>query len=213
MAMPDRGRVPAATIQRLPIYLRCLLEAQAARRPVINSEGLAQMSGTNAAQVRKDLSHFGELGTRGVGYDVASLAGHLTRLLGIDERRRVAIVGYGRLGSALQSYPGFSERGFEVVAVFDTDPARIGAPAGDLLVRDVAELEPAVAEEAVDIVIITTPAEVAQDVADAAVAGGVRAILDLAPGLLEVREGVAIRYADLALELQILSFHLPTGRP
>jgi redox-sensing transcriptional repressor len=114
MASP---KVPPTTVQRLPIYLRCLVQASAMHMPVVNSLQIAEMAGTNAAQVRKDLSYLGEFGTRGIGYDVDSLIMHLSKQLGLTEHRRVAIVGFGRLGSALQSYPGFEDRHMRVVAV------------------------------------------------------------------------------------------------
>lgn len=211
MATYDRMQVPSATIQRLPVYLRCLLSAQAAQQQLINSDGLAQMAGSNAAQVRKDLSYFGELGTRGLGYDVDELVSHLLRLLGIEERRRVAIVGFGRLGGALQSYPGFSERGFEVAAVVDADPDKVGGDVGGLTVRHIDELADVIESEGIDLVVVTTPAEAAQSVADVAVAAGVRAILNLAPVSITVPDGVLVRHADLAVELQVLSFHLSRG--
>lgn len=200
--------VPQTTIARLPIYLRCLLQAQAAQMPVVNSGTIAKMMGSNPAQVRKDFSYLGELGTRGIGYDVASLISHISRRLGLTATRRVAIVGFGRLGQALQSYGGFHERGFEVVAVFDTDPAKVGVGFGQLVVRHIDEMRTTLPEEGAEIVIIATPAGVAQRMADAAVASGVKAILNFAPISIEVPEEVAVRHVEMAVELQILSFHL-----
>ncbi|TLM77855.1 MAG: redox-sensing transcriptional repressor Rex, partial [Actinobacteria bacterium] len=128
MARTDAGRpsTPEATVRRLPVYLRCLLELENAGTAVVSSERLADLAGTNAAQVRKDLSVLGEGGVRGMGYDVAGLATRLRQHLGLDRGRRVAIVGFGRIGSALLGYPGFAARGFDVVAVLDSDPAKIG---------------------------------------------------------------------------------------
>lgn len=204
-------QIPQSTIQRLPVYLRCLLQAQAVRMPLINSIGIAEMCGTNAAQVRKDLSCLGELGIRGTGYDVADLIGHISRVLGITERRRAAIVGFGKLGGALLGYSGFGERGFEIVAVFDVDPAKIGTVAGDLVVRSFDELEAVLAEEEVEIVIMATPPAASQAVASRIVAAGVRAILNLAPVNLDVPEGVIVRQVCLSTDLQILSFYLAQG--
>jgi redox-sensing transcriptional repressor len=201
-------RVPEQTINRLPIYLRCLLQAQALNMPVINSLGLAQMAGTNAAQVRKDLSHLGELGTRGIGYDVEALIAHVSRVLGLTESRRVAIVGFGRLGGALLGYRGFADRGFTVVAVYDADPAKVGTQVADLRVSPISDLETGLAEQGVEIVMLTTPAEVAQELADRVVAAGVRAILNFAPVTLDVPGDVKVRPVDLSVELQVLSFHL-----
>jgi redox-sensing transcriptional repressor len=201
-------RVPEQTINRLPIYLRCLVQAASLNMPVINSLGIAQMAGTNAAQVRKDLSYLGELGMRGIGYDVESLIAHISRELGLTASRRVAIVGFGRLGGALLGYSGFRERGFETVAVFDADPSKVGTKVAGLTVRPVDELEAGLAQDEVDIVLLTTPADVAQMLADRVAAAGVRAILNFAPVTLDVPDRVKVRPVDLSVELQVLSFHL-----
>ncbi|MDH4140314.1 MAG: redox-sensing transcriptional repressor Rex [Coriobacteriia bacterium] len=200
--------VPMTTVQRLPSYLQALISAQAQRMPVINSVEIAEMVGTNAAQVRKDLSYLGEYGTRGVGYDVDSLIAHLARWLGIEQHRNVAIVGFGRLGGALQGYGGFGDRGFRVVAVFDDDPDKIGEPYNGCTVESIDDIEIVLAREKVDIAMIAVPAMAAQSVADSLVAAGVKAILNFAPVRIEVPEGAIARQADLAAELQILSFHL-----
>jgi len=206
-------QVPQITIQRLPVYLRCLLQAQAMRMPVINSIGIAEMCGTNAAQVRKDLSHLGELGIRGTGYDVEDLIGHISRVLGIVERRRAAIVGFGKLGGALLGYSGFAERGFEIVAVFDTDPAKIGTPADGLIVRSIDDLEAVLVEEGVEIVIMATPPAASRAVATRVAAAGVKAILNLAPVQLDVPDDVIVRQVCLSTDLQVLSFYLAQGVP
>lgn len=211
--MERLAQIPQITIQRLPAYLRCLLQAQAIRMPVINSIGIAEMCGTNAAQVRKDLSYLGELGIRGTGYDVEDLIGHISRVLGITERRRAAIVGFGKLGGALFGYSGFAERGFEIVAVFDADPAKIGSAAGNVVVRSVDEIETVLAEEDVEIVIMATPPSVTQAAVNRVVAGGVKAILNLAPVNLDVPDDVIVRQVCLSTDLQILSFYLAQGGP
>lgn len=200
--------VPPTTIQRLPLYLRCLIEAQSQRMTLLNSVQIAEMTGSNAAQVRKDLSYLGEYGTRGIGYDVDTLIAHLTRWLGLEKMRRAAIVGFGRLGSALRSYGGFQDRGISVVAVLDADTDKIGTDTGGITVEPVAELGKVVAREGIEMLILTVPADVAQHVADLAVEAGVKAILNFAPIMLEVPRGVVVRQADMAGELQILSFHL-----
>lgn len=204
----DHDSVPQTTINRLPLYLRCLLKAQEMRMPVINSLGISEMAGTNPAQVRKDLSYLGELGTRGIGYDVDSLIAHISRWLGLTADRRTAIVGYGRLGDALLGYGGFGEHGFSVVALFDSDPEKIGTRPLGIEVHDVAGLERVLQELLVDIVILAIPAGEAQSIAERAVAAGVMAILNFAPVLLELPPEVAVRRVDLSTELQILSFHL-----
>ena len=180
------GNVPESTVARLPLYLRCLVHAQALRMPVVSSVKIAEMVGTNAAQVRKDLSHLGELGTRGTGYDVDSLIDHVSRWLGLTRQRNVAIVGFGRLGGSLRAYGGFMDRGFSIVAVFDSDPDKVGADTGDLTVSDIADLETVVRDRAVDIAVIATPAGVAQEVCDRVVAAGVASVLNFAPVMLDV---------------------------
>jgi len=200
--------VPDQTINRLPIYLRCLNQARAVGIAVVNSLQLAQMAGTNAAQVRKDLSYLGELGTRGIGYDVEALIAHIADVLGLTEKRRVAIVGYGRLGGALHGYRGLADRGFDIVAVFDDDPAKIGTKAGELTVASMATLERDLRDLGVEIVILTTPTYVAQEVAERVAAAGVRAIMNFTYALLDVPEGVKVRPVDLSVELQVLSFYL-----
>jgi redox-sensing transcriptional repressor len=201
-------QVPPATIQRLPIYLRCLLQAETDRMPVISSGEIAAMSGTNAAQVRKDLSFLGELGTRGVGYDVQEMIGHFSRVLGVTEHRRVALVGFGKLGGALLGYTGFKERGFQIVAVFDSDPAKVGTESRGLTVLPIDDLEEVLKAEDVEILIITTPAAAVQAVADRAVAAGIKAILNMAPTGINAPDDVTVRQVCISTDLQVLSFHL-----
>jgi redox-sensing transcriptional repressor len=207
-----RAVIPDTTIHRLPLYLRCLLEAQERHMPVVNSVEMAEMCGTNAAQIRKDLSYMGELGTRGIGYDVKALIAHISTALGITERRRAGLIGYGRFGSALLSYSGFPERGFEIVAVIDADSAKVGTEvesySGPITVASVDDLEKALTEARVDLVILATPAPVAQELADRVVAAGIKAILNLVPVRLSHPDDVAVRHVCLSTELQVLSFHL-----
>lgn len=189
------------------MYLRVLDEAAEEHARTISSEHLAVRAGVNAAQVRKDLSHLGSYGTRGVGYDVGYLTREINRQLGLGDRRRVAIVGIGNLGHALAGYGGFSARGFQVVAAFDTDPAKIRSRLGDLTVRPMSELDDVVVEKGVTMALITTPAHAAQAVTDALAAAGVTSILNFAPATLQVPDGVVLRQVDLGVELQILSFY------
>lgn len=200
--------VPDQTINRFPIYLRCLTQARAVGIAVVNSLQLAQMAGTNAAQVRKDLSYLGELGRRGIGYDVEGLIAHVSHVLGLTEVRRVAIVGYGRLGGALHGYRGLADRGFEIVALFDDDPAKVGTTAGDLVVSPIKDLERQLRDRDVEIVILTTPTSVAQEVAERVAAAGVRAIMNFTYARLELPDDVRVRPVDLSVELQVLSFYL-----
>ena len=199
-------RIPDATVARLPVYLRSLLEI-AGDATTVSSERLAEMAGVNAAKVRKDLSYLGSYGTRGVGYDVEYLLFQMSRELGLTQHWPVVIVGIGNLGHALANYGGFGASGFHVVALVDADPSKVGLQVGDIAVRHRDELPGLVAEHGIAIGIIATPAGAAQDVADRLVAAGVTSILNFAPAVISVPEGVSLRKVDLAVELQILSFH------
>jgi redox-sensing transcriptional repressor len=200
--------IPASTIERLPQYLRCLVELQALGVPLVKSERLAALCGTNPAQVRKDFSYLGELGTRGIGYEVSALIDHLSGLLGVKDRRKVAIVGYGKLGSALHGYPGFAERGFEVVALFDIDPTKVGKDFHGVRVYHLDSAPEVLRTLGVEIAILTTPVQGAQIAADALVEGGVKAILNMVPTRLIVPDDVNVRSVCLSTDLQILSFWL-----
>ncbi len=200
-------RIPEATVARLPLYLRSLVEMADARIVTISSERLAEMAGVNAAKVRKDLSYLGSYGTRGVGYDVQFLLVHINRVLGLTQDWPVVIVGIGNLGHALANYKGFSARGFRVAALVDSDPAKVGEMVGDLAVRHLDDLPAIAAEEQIAIGIVATPASSAQEVADLLVAAGVTSILNFAPAVISVPRGVSLRKVDLSIELQILSFY------
>ncbi len=202
-----RSSLPAATVSRLPVYLRVLASLPATLH-TCSSEQLAAMAGVNSAQVRKDLSFLGSHGTRGVGYGVAELLEQLRRALGLTREHAVVIVGAGNLGSALGNYGGFAAWGFHVAAVVDSDQSKIGTKAAGLDVEPVEALDRIVAERGVTIAIIATPARAAQEVADRLVASGVRSILNFAPATIEVDEGVQVRRVDLSTELQILTYHL-----
>lgn len=201
-------KIADSTVRRLAIYLRFLEEFQHQGRDTISSEALAGRAGTTSAQVRKDLSFFGSFGKRGLGYDVDALATRLREILGLGHRYRVIIVGAGRLAGALVQYAGFSARGFEIVAVVDRDPAKIGQRSGDLVVEDVANLESIIERERVEIAILVTPADPAQALVDRLVAAGVTAILNFAPVQLHVPEGVDVKNVNLAVELETLSYAL-----
>ena len=202
----DRS-VPEATVGRLPVYLRALVDLAEAGAGTVSSDELAEAAGVNSAKVRKDLSHLGSYGTRGVGYDVAYLIHQIRRELGLTQHWAIAIVGIGNLGQALANYGGFAERGFRVAALVDADPARVGERIGDLEVCHVDELPAIVAELDVAIGVIATPAGAAQEVADGLVAAGVRSVLNFAPTMIAVPPGVSVRKVDLAVELQILAFY------
>jgi redox-sensing transcriptional repressor len=206
-ASPGRRAIPDATVARLPVYHRCLLDLQAEGRPTVSSEQLADLAGVNAAKVRKDLSHFGSYGTRGVGYDVTQLLVEIRRELGLDHDWPCVIVGAGNLGSALASFAGFTDRGFTVVGVVDVDPAKVGQKLGRLTVQHQDTLDRLVSDAGVAIGIVAVPPAAAQDAADRLVAAGVTSILNFAPTVLDVPPAVQVRDVDLAVELQILAFH------
>ena len=200
--------IPEATVARLPIYLRSLLDlAEGRGEMTVSSEDLARLAGVNAAKVRKDLSYLGSYGTRGVGYDVEYLLYQISRELGLTQDWPAAIVGIGNLGRALASYKGFSERGFQIKALFDIDDNVIGEEVGGLPVRHLDELKEVVVDESITIGIIATPPLAAQEVAERLVDSGIRSILNFAPGVVNVPPDVNIRKVDLSIELQILSFY------
>ena len=200
-------KIPEATVARLPIYLRSLLEAASDGMPTISSERLAELSGFNAAKVRKDLSYLGSYGTRGVGYDVEYLQFQMSRELGLTKDWHVVIAGIGNLGHALANYAGFTDRGFPVAALVDADPRVVGTRINGIAVRHIDDLPMIAAEHHIAIGIIATPASAAQDVADRLIAAGVSSILNFAPTIVAVPSEVSLRKVDLAVELQILSFY------
>lgn len=202
--------LPAATVERLPRYLRCLEQLPPAQ-PTISSKQLARISNLNAAGVRKDLSFLGSFGIRGVGYNVDELATRIRRALGLTEDRAVVVVGVGNLGSALANYGGFGQRGFRIVGLYDADPAKIGKRVGGISVRCITALSEDAKSGQIAVGIIATPGGVAQGVATLIAEAGIPSILNFAPAVLTVPDGTHLRQVDLATELQILSFYLAGG--
>jgi len=202
-----RRRIPEATVARLPVYLKLLSDQFEAGTTSISSEELAELGGVNAAKVRKDLSYLGSYGTRGVGYDVEFLIFQIKRELGLTHEWHVVIVGAGHLGQALAGYGGFSERGFPIGGVVDIDDAKVGSVIGGVRVRHVDELAKIVQAQEISIGVIATPGSAAQDAADALVAAGITSVLNFAPTIISVPHGISVRKVDLAVELQILSYH------
>jgi redox-sensing transcriptional repressor len=208
LASPSGGHgIPEATVARLPVYLRALHALAERGVATVSSEELATATGVNSAKLRKDLSHLGSYGTRGVGYDVDYLVYQISRELGLTQDWPVVIVGAGNLGRALANYGGFFTRGFRISAILDSDPAMVGREIGPVAVRHVTELESVVVSNSVAIGVIATPAGAAQVVCDRLVAAGVTSILNFAPLVLTVPDGVDVRKVDLSIELQILAFH------
>lgn len=204
---PETRQIPEATVARLPVYLRALQEISEEQASTISSERLAEMAGVNAAKVRKDLSYFGSYGTRGVGYDVEFLLFQIRRVLGLTHDWPTVIAGMGNLGQALANYGGFQDRGFVVAALVDSDRSKVGTTICDIVVDHPDDLARIVAERKITIGVIATPAVAAQEVADRMVAAGITSILNFAPTVLSVPEGISVRKVDLAVELQILSFY------
>jgi len=208
MATTSRGRrIPEATVARLPVYLRILMEQADLGTVNLSSEELADFAGVNAAKVRKDLSYLGTYGVRGVGYEVGYLIYQIRRELGLTHDWPVVIVGAGNLGQALAGYGGFSQRGFPVAGIVDIDAAKVGTLINGQPVRRLEDLPAIVKAAKVSIGVIATPAAAAQDAADRLVAAGVTSILNFAPTVLNVRPGISVRKVDLAVELQILGYY------
>ena len=203
-------KISELTTSRLSVYLRCLNLLAAAGIKTISSQALADQFRLNSAQIRKDLAHFGEFGTRGVGYSVEELRRHLTQILGLDKPHRVGIIGAGNLGSALANYNGFRESNFEVVALFDNDREKIGRKLGQtgVPVHDVKKLAKVVREQAVDVAVIAVPARVAQRVLNQVMSAGIKAVLNFAPVRLHARLGVKVKTVDLTISLESLSYFL-----
>lgn len=204
----SQRRISDSTVRRLSVYLRLLGEMEDEDRTIVSSRELAERSGTTPAQVRKDLSLFGSFGKRGRGYAVSELVGTLEGILGLERRWRVALVGVGKIGSALLGYSGLRKRGFEVVEAFDVDPEKAGAKVDGVRVSPMDQLEERLREEEVEMAIVATPPAAAQDVTDRLVAAGVHGLLNFAPVNLEVPSDVVVRSMDVVLEMEGLSFAL-----
>lgn len=202
-------KISELTTNRLSVYLRCLSELEAAGMATISSQALAKQFNLNSAQIRKDLAYFGEFGVRGVGYFVKELRRHLQQILGLNEMRRIAIVGAGNLGLALAKYQGFNPGSFRIVALFDDDPQKIGTqtPSG-LPIHSTEQLTGVIEREAIDIVIIAVPAPAAQQVLDRVTAAGIKAVLNFAPVVLNPKAGVKVKNVDLSVSLESLSYFL-----
>jgi redox-sensing transcriptional repressor len=202
-----RTGISDATVARLPVYLRVLNSLAESGVATVSSDVLASAAGVGPAKLRKDLSQLGSYGTRGVGYDVDFLVYQISRALGLTQHYTVVIVGVGNLGQALAGYGGFGTRGFRIAGLVDADRARVGSIIAGVEVRHVDELEAIVRDHEVSIGVITTPASVAQEVCERLVAAGVTSVLNFAPVVLSVPDGVDVRKVDLSIELQILAFH------
>jgi redox-sensing transcriptional repressor len=202
----NRG-IPEATVARLPVYLRALHVLAERGVATVSSEELAAAAGVNSAKLRKDLSHLGSYGTRGVGYEVEYLVYQISRELGLTQDWAVAIVGIGNLGRALSGYGGFASRGFRMAALLDAEPGIVGEVIAGLTVEHIDDLETVIKDNGISIAVLAVPAAAAQPVCDRVVASGVTSILNFAPVVLSVPDSVDVRKVDLSIELQILAFH------
>lgn len=211
MALSSPRRIPEATVARLPVYQRILLELVRAGARTVSSDQLADMARVNASKVRKDLSFLGSFGTRGSGYEADFLLAQIDRELGLDSDWPVTIVGLGNLGRALANSPGFSSRGFRVASLFDVDPMLVDSRIRGVVVHHFDEFETVAASDQPAIGVIATPASAAQFVADRLVRAGVGSVLNFAPRVLNVPPHVLLRYVDLSIELQVMSFYLSHG--
>lgn len=201
-------KIPEATVMRLSVYSRYLLQMEGKGIDTISSSEIATGVGVGSAQVRKDLAYFGEFGTRGVGYKVGELYGHLTKILGLDKTWNVIIIGAGKIGSALALYQGFNDRGFKVRAVLDTNKNRIGDLLNDITIEPLKVMRERIEQNDIKVGIITVPAQAAQEVTEQLTAAGVKAILNFSPQVLKVPAGVILRNVDLSVNLEVLSFNL-----
>jgi redox-sensing transcriptional repressor len=209
--MPTRMKVEKIselTTNRMSVYLRCLNELAAEGTKTVSSETIAKRFHLNSAQIRKDLAYFGEFGVRGVGYYVEELCEHLTKILGLNKEHRVAIIGAGRLGTALTDYYGFTQSNFVVSALFDTDKNKIGQKVRDVIIYDIKDFDQVAKKDKIDVVVITVPASFAQSVLEQVTKAGIKAVMNFAPTPLRVEGTVKLKTVDLTISLESLSYFL-----
>lgn len=204
----DKKHVPDIVVARLPLYLQTLNKLQKEGVYSTSSKDLGELIDISAAQIRKDLSHFGEFGKQGTGYSISFLIDQLEKILNVDKKWGMALVGVGFLGHAIANFDGFNHHGFELKLIFDSDPEKVGAKVGGYIVQDSDLMEELIQKESIRVAMITVDSEHAQEVADVLVKAGVKAILNYAPTTIRVPEGVQIQYIDPIIELQHMSFYL-----
>lgn len=204
--MEERCRIPETVIPRLSLYYRALIEFPESQ--YISSDELARLTKFSSALVRRDLAYFGQFGTPGKGYNIAGLKKEILRILGLDNEKRVALVGVGNLGLALLAYKGFERNGFRIVAAFDNDVRKIGKNLEGIIVRDLSEIKEVIPREVIEMAIITVPANEAQAVIDLLTDTGIKAILNFAPIRTEVRDDVEVLNIDLSIELERLAYFI-----
>ncbi len=204
--------IPSITINRLSVYHRCLEKIAETEKEkdlkIISSFKIAEMTGINSAQIRKDLAYFGEFGKRGVGYPLIDLSRELKKILGLDKKWSVIIAGAGNLGKALARYKGFQKKGFIIKGIFDNNPSKIGKRFGQIFIYDIKEMEKFIQTENINIGVLVVPADSAQEVADKMVAGGIKAILNFAPIHIILLPEIKIHNVDLSIEFEGLTYYL-----
>lgn len=201
-------KISELTTNRMSVYLRCLHELAAEGIKTVSSETIAKRFHLNSAQIRKDLAYFGEFGVRGVGYYVEELCEHLTKILGLNKEHRVAIIGAGRLGTALTDYYGFTQSNFIVSALFDTDKNKIGQKVRDVIIYDIKDFDQVAKKDKIDVAVITVPAPFAQSVLEQVTKAGIKAVMNFAPTPLRVEDNVKLKTVDLTISLESLSYFL-----
>lgn len=201
-------KISELTTNRLSIYLRCLNDLAAEGEKSVSSETLANRFHLNSAQIRKDLAYFGEFGVRGVGYNIADLRDHITKILGLDKEHRVGIIGAGRLGTALADYYGFQRTNFKVSALFDADKDKIGQHFGEIEIFDIKDFSEVTKKANIDVAVIAVPAEYAQGVLELITEAGIKAVMNFAPTPLRVSGDVKLKTVDLTISLESLSYYL-----
>jgi redox-sensing transcriptional repressor len=205
--MPEKV-IPDIVVGRLPIYLRALQGMLEENRRVTSSQELGERLGISAAQIRKDLSQFGEFGKQGTGYSIDFLSDQISKILHVDRVWDIAVVGAGDIGSAVARYQGFSNRGMQVAMIFDNDPTKVGSQVGPFMVKDTKILKDTIRETGIKVAMIATPSQSAQNVADELISAGVKAILNYAPINLTVPENVRVQYIDPVIHLQRMTYYL-----
>jgi len=204
----QNNHIPEGVIERLPSYLNVLIQLRGEGESTVSSARLGELTNINPAQIRRDLTHFGQFGKRGVGYDIVTLIERIQHILGSDHAHRMVLVGAGRLGTAIASYDGLKARGFALTGVFDSDPSRVGKRAGDLIIRHISELARVVSEQRVQIGVIAVPSVAAQEVADLLVAAGVRVILNYSSSMVRAPAHVVVHNTDPVRELLHTLYYL-----
>ena len=201
-------KISELTTNRMSVYLRCLNELAARGEKTVSSDGLAKQFHLNSAQIRKDLAYFGEFGVRGVGYYVDDLREHLRKILGLNTEHCVAIIGAGRLGTALADYYGLTQTNFSVAAMFDSDEKKIGQKVGDVEIYDIKDFARVAKKDKIDVAVIAVPAPFAQEVLDQVTKAGIKAVMNFAPIPLKVDGNVKMKTVDLTISLESLSYFL-----